>query len=88
MPVGAPTFAEALRCGAEIFHALKGALHEAVVSRPPLATRAGSPRLKSAREALDFIDKAVSAAGYKLGDDVLLARTPRRANSSRTAAMS
>ena len=73
MPVGAPTFAEALRCGAEIFHALKSALHQA-----GLATGVGdeggfAPNLKSAREALDFIGRAVDAAGYRPGDDVLLA---------------
>jgi len=73
MPVGAVSFAEALRCGAEIFHALKSALHQA-----GLATGVGdeggfAPALNSAREALDFIGKAVSAAGYSLGDDVLLA---------------
>jgi enolase len=73
MPVGAPTFAEALRCGAEIFHALKSSLHSA-----GLATGVGdeggfAPDIASAREALGHIEQAVSAAGYKLGDDVLLA---------------
>jgi enolase len=73
MPVGAPTFAEALRCGAEIFHALKGKLHAA-----GLATAVGdeggfAPNIASARAALDFIGEAVETAGYKLGDDVLLA---------------
>jgi len=73
MPVGAPTFAEALRCGAEIFHALKSALHEA-----GLATGVGdeggfAPNIASAREALDYIGKAVETAGYRIGDEVLLA---------------
>jgi enolase len=73
MPVGAPSFAEALRCGAEIFHALKGKLHAA-----GLATAVGdeggfAPNIASARAALDFIGEAVETAGYKLGDDVLLA---------------
>lgn len=73
MPVGAPSFAEALRCGAEIFHALKGKLHAA-----GLATAVGdeggfAPNIASARAALDFIGEAVHAAGYTLGDDVLLA---------------
>jgi enolase len=73
MPVGAPSFAEALRCGAEIFHALKGKLHAA-----GLATAVGdeggfAPNIASARAALDFIGEAVHAAGYKLGEDVLLA---------------
>jgi enolase len=73
MPVGAPTFAEALRCGAEIFHALKSGLHSAGLSTAVGDEGGFAPAINSAREALDFIDKAVSAAGYKLGDDVLLA---------------
>jgi enolase len=73
MPVGAPTFAEALRCGTEIFHALKSALHQAGLSTAVGDEGGFAPAINSAREALDFIEKAVSAAGYKLGDDVLLA---------------
>src|SRR5206468_3279131 len=73
MPVGAPTFAEALRCGAEIFHALKAALHDAGFSTAVGDEGGFAPKIDNARQALDFIDKAVSAAGYKLGDDVLLA---------------
>ena len=73
LPVGAPTFAEALRCGAEIFHALKSGLHQAGLSTAVGDEGGFAPAINSAREALDFIDKAVSAAGYKLGDDVLLA---------------
>ncbi len=73
MPVGAPNFAEALRCGAEIFHALKSALHEAGLSTSVGDEGGFAPKIDSARAALDFIDKAVSAAGYKLGNDVLLA---------------
>jgi enolase len=73
MPVGAPTFAEALRCGAEIFHTLKAGLHEA-----GLATAVGdeggfAPNLASARAALDFIMTSIDKAGYKAGDDVVLA---------------
>jgi enolase len=73
MPVGAPTFAEALRCGAEIFHTLKAGLHDA-----GLATAVGdeggfAPNLASARDALDFIMRSVEKAGYKPGDDVVLA---------------
>ena len=73
VPAGAPDFAEALRCGAEIFHALKSALHQA-----GLATGVGdeggfAPAIQNTREALDYIEKAVSAAGYRLGGDVLLA---------------
>jgi enolase len=76
MPVGASDFAEALRCGAEIFHALKGALHQAGLSTSVGDEGGFAPALNTAREALDFIEKAVSAAGYKLGGDVLLAMDP------------
>jgi enolase len=73
MPVGAPSFAEALRCGAEIFQALKSALHGAGLSTSVGDEGGFAPAVNSARQGLDFIEKAVSAAGYKLGDDVLLA---------------
>jgi len=73
MPVGAPTFAEALRCGAEIFHALKGALHGAGLSTAVGDEGGFAPAIQNSREALDYIEKAVEAAGYRLGDDVLLA---------------
>ncbi len=73
VPVGAPSFAEALRCGAEIFHTLKQRLHEA-----GLATAVGdeggfAPDLASARAALDFIMTSIDKAGYTAGDDVVLA---------------
>jgi enolase len=73
MPVGAPSFGEALRCGAEIFHILKKRLHDS-----GLATAVGdeggfAPNLASARDALDFIMRSVEEAGYKPGDDVMLA---------------
>ena len=73
MPVGAPDFAEALRCGAEIFHALKSALHQAGLSTSVGDEGGFAPAVQSAREGLDYIEKAISAAGYKLGGDVLLA---------------
>ncbi|HKP33731.1 MAG TPA: phosphopyruvate hydratase [Sphingomicrobium sp.] len=73
MPVGAPDFAEALRCGAEIFHALKSALHSAGLSTAVGDEGGFAPAIDSSREALDFIGKAVSAAGYSLGEDVWLA---------------
>jgi enolase len=72
MPVGADSFSEALRCGAEIFHALKSKLQEAGMTTAVGDEGGFAPQLVSARDALDFIDKAVSAAGYKLGNDVLL----------------
>lgn len=73
MPVGADSFSEALRCGAEIFHALKSEL-----SAKGLATAVGdeggfAPNIASARAALDLIGEAVDKAGYSLGTDVLLA---------------
>ena len=76
MPVGAPSFAEALRCGAEIFHALKAALHQAGLSTSVGDEGGFAPALETARDALDFIEKAVSAAGYSLGEDVVLALDP------------
>jgi enolase len=76
MPVGAADFAEALRCGAEIFHALKSGLHQAGLSTAVGDEGGFAPAINTAREALDFVDKAVAAAGYKLGDDVLLALDP------------
>jgi len=73
VPVGARSFAEALRCGTEIFHTLKQGLHDA-----GLATAVGdeggfAPNLASARAALDFIMTSIGKAGYKAGDDVVLA---------------
>ncbi|HWT13047.1 MAG TPA: phosphopyruvate hydratase [Allosphingosinicella sp.] len=73
MPVGAPTFAEALRCGAEIFHTLKQALHEAGLSTAVGDEGGFAPNLASARDALDFIMRSIEQAGYRPGDDVVLA---------------
>ena len=73
MPVGAPSFAEGLRCGVEIFHALKSLLNSAGLSTAVGDEGGFAPAIQNSREALDFIEKAVSAAGYRLGDDVLLA---------------
>jgi enolase len=76
MPVGAPDFAEALRCGAEIFHALKSALHSAGLSTSVGDEGGFAPAINTPREAIDFILRAVESAGYKAGDDVLLAMDP------------
>ncbi|MEA3014127.1 MAG: enolase [Sphingomonadales bacterium] len=73
MPVGAPSFAEALRCGAEIFHTLKAGLHEAGLSTAVGDEGGFAPNLASARAALDFIMRSIDKAGYKAGDDVVLA---------------
>ncbi len=72
-PIGAPTFAEALRSGAEVYHALKS-----VLKKKGLATGLGdeggfAPNLDSNRAALDLIAEAVSAAGLTLGKDIALA---------------
>ena len=73
MPVGAPTFSEALRCGTEIFHALKAKLHAQGLSTAVGDEGGFAPNLRSAREALDVIGEATASAGYALGDDVLIA---------------
>ena len=73
MPVGAPTLAEAVRWGAEIFHTLKKGLHD-----KGLATAVGdeggfAPNLASTRDALDFVMASIEKAGFKPGEDVALA---------------
>ncbi len=73
VPVGAENIVEAVRCGSEIFHTLKKKLHE-----KGLATGVGdeggfAPNIASTTEALDFIMSSIEAAGYKPGDDVMLA---------------
>jgi len=72
-PIGAPTFREALRSGAEVYHALKS-----VLKKKGLATGLGdeggfAPNLPTNAAALDLIAEAVAAAGYTLGEDVTLA---------------
>jgi enolase len=73
MPVGAESFSEALRCGAEIFHALKSALHSKGLSTAVGDEGGFAPNIASARAALDLIAEATGEAGYKLGSDVLIA---------------
>ncbi|MBA2771229.1 MAG: phosphopyruvate hydratase [Sphingomonas sp.] len=73
MPVGAASFSEALRCGAEIFHALKSALHQAGMSTAVGDEGGFAPNLASPRKVLDFILGAVSSAGYTPGSEVLIA---------------
>ncbi|MFI4935390.1 MAG: phosphopyruvate hydratase [Caulobacterales bacterium] len=72
LPTGAPTFAEALRMGSEIFHALKKALHDAGHSTNVGDEGGFAPNLATAEEALAFIMKAGKAAGYRAGEDFLL----------------
>jgi enolase len=73
MPVGAEGMADAIRMGAEIFHALKKGLSEAGHNTNVGDEGGFAPNLASAEAALDFIMKAVEGAGYKPGDDVMLA---------------
>jgi enolase len=75
-PVGFPSFAEALRAGAEVFHALRG-----ILKKKGLSTGVGdeggfAPDIASAKEAVELILSAVAAAGYKPGKDVVLALDP------------
>ncbi|HUJ36620.1 MAG TPA: phosphopyruvate hydratase [Hyphomicrobium sp.] len=73
MPVAAPTCADAVRMGAEIFHTLKRALKDAGHSTSVGDEGGFAPNLKSADEALGFIMKAIETVGYKPGSDVMLA---------------
>ena len=73
MPVGAPTFREGLRWGAEVFHALKAALKSAGLSTNVGDEGGFAPDIASARAALDFILKAIETAGYRPGEDFRLA---------------
>lgn len=73
MPAGAPTFREALRMGAEIFHALKKVLKDAGLNTSVGDEGGFAPNLKSNAEAFEVILKAIKAAGYKAGKDVWLA---------------
>ena len=73
MPVGAPTFSEAVRYGAEVFHALKKILHDRGLSTAVGDEGGFAPVLKDADEALATICKAIEKAGYKVGDDIAIA---------------
>src|SRR3954465_2314266 len=73
MPVGAASFADAVRTGAEIFHALRGILKKQGHSTGVGDEGGFAPSLKSNREAVDVVLEAVSKAGYKAGENVYLA---------------
>jgi enolase len=73
MPVGAPTFSEALRTGVEIFHALRGLLKKRGLSTGVGDEGGFAPSLRSNREALDVVLEAVSKAGYSAGREVYFA---------------
>ena len=83
VPVGAPTFAEALRMGVEVFHALKGKLHDR-----GFATNVGdeggfAPDLGSNAEALDWLVQGIQAAGYEPGAQVAIALDPATSELAR-----
>ena len=73
MPVGLPTFTEALRAGTEIFHALRAILKHAGHSTGVGDEGGFAPNLKSNREALDIVLDAIGTAGFRAGHDVFLA---------------
>ena len=73
MPVGAETFSEALRMGTEVFHALKKGLSEAGHSTSVGDEGGFAPNLSSTEDAISFIMKSIEKAGYKPGDDCVLA---------------
>jgi enolase len=76
MPVGAASFAEGLRWGTEVFHALKGLLHEAGMSTAVGDEGGFAPQVATAREALTFLVRAIEAAGLTPGEEVALAMDP------------
>jgi len=76
MPVGAENFAEALRTGAEIFHTLKGVLKSRGYSTSVGDEGGFAPNLKSNDEAVETILEAIDKAGYKAGENVMIALDP------------
>jgi enolase len=76
MPRGAPSFSEALRYGAEIFHALKSVLKDRGLSTAVGDEGGFAPQLNSAEDALESISTAVGKAGYKLGEQIFIALDP------------
>jgi enolase len=76
MPVGAASFREALRMGAEVFHHLKNVLHDRHLSTAVGDEGGFAPNLKSSDEAFEVLAKAIELAGYKLGDQVAFALDP------------
>ncbi|MBL4617942.1 MAG: phosphopyruvate hydratase [Robiginitomaculum sp.] len=73
MPVGADTFADALRMGTEVFHALKSKLQAAGLNTNVGDEGGFAPDIGSAEKALEFLDQSISQAGYRLGDDFVFA---------------
>lgn len=76
MPVGAPSFAEGLRWCAEVYHTLKGVLHEAGLGGGVGDEGGFAPNLKTNAEPFEYITKAVEKAGFKPGVDFMYAMDP------------
>jgi enolase len=76
MPVGASTFSEALRMGAEVFHTLKKVLHDKGLSTNVGDEGGFAPNLASNEEAIEVVLKAIEKAGYKPGADIFIALDP------------
>ena len=76
VPIGAPTFKEALRMGAEVFHSLKKVLHDKHLNTAVGDEGGFAPDVKSSDEALELLAMAIEKAGYKLRDDVAFALDP------------
>jgi enolase 1/2/3 len=73
MPVGAPTLAEAVRMGSEVFHTLRKGLKDAGHNTNVGDEGGFAPNLSSAEAALDFVMRSIEAAGYRPGEDIVLA---------------
>jgi enolase len=76
VPAGAPTFSECLRMGAEVFHALKGTLHDRGLGTAVGDEGGFAPDLGSNEEALQMLVRGIEAAGYRPGEDVFIALDP------------
>jgi enolase len=76
MPVGAPSFSEGLRIGVEVFHALKGTLHDRGLSTAVGDEGGFAPDLDSNEAALEMLIAGIEAAGHRPGDDVAIALDP------------
>ena len=76
MPIGAPTFREAVRYGSEVFHALKKVLHDRGLSTAVGDEGGFAPALKGADEALSVICQAIEKAGYQVGTQIAIALDP------------
>src|SRR5438105_451513 len=76
LPIGAPTFKEALRMGAEVFHALREVLHDRHLSTTVGDEGGFAPNLKSSDEALEVLETAVKKAKYKLEEHIVFALDP------------